>query len=183
MDIIGTLRYNGQSVGDSETQGSESHLLLVVSQPELASGGHATAYEALQHRLTHSIWGLNERTTCRGLVRPGVRVVFYTAGRGRLSRHFVARAGVLRSPGPFSRVDLPKYTKVDDWLFDIPAYIVQLDNIAWFRAPVSIHSVKSQMELFKDRGGHRWGHMVQGGIRRISRHDYELIVAAAGATR
>ena len=175
------IRYNGRTMRSAQIPASDTYLIFIATQPELAIGGYGTAYEVLQHRLMSRIWGLNKHTTCRTLVKPGVRVIFYAAGNGRLSRHFVATADVLESPVAFSRVDLPKYTKVDDWLFDVPAQVVQLGDIRWLEAPVSVYSLMSQMNFLRNRKAGRWGHLFQGGVKRIDRHDYELIVAASRA--
>ena len=149
--VLDVIRCNGRTMRSCETRASDTYLVFIVSQPELVIGGYGTAYEVLEHRLMAGIWGLNKHTTCRKLVKQGAKVVFYTAGEGRLSRHFVATADVLASPMAFSDSDLPRYTRIEDWFFDIPAELVQLSNIRWLEAPVSVYALKSQMKFFKNR--------------------------------
>ena len=156
-----------------------NYFIFIVSETELVSGKRVSAYDVLEYRLMHNIWGLNKHTKNRLLIKQGAKAVFYIAGQKKLAQHFVASAEILNKVSIFPNANLPKYAMVDDWLFDIPAYELELGNIKWFKSPVSIHELRSQMELFKNKNVNKWGILFQGGVRRISKRDYELITSAS----
>ena len=154
-----------------------NHFIFIVSQAETLDGEKVGAYAVLEHRLAHGIWALNKHTRHRKEIQPGAKVVFYVAGTVTPSKCFVASADVSGLADHFERADLPKYVRLEEWLYDIPVYKVTLSNIEWFREPVDMRSIWSQMDLFKDKGLTNWGILLQGGARAISEADYDLIIS------
>ena len=153
-----------------------NHFIFIVSQTETLEGEKVSAYAVLQHRLEHGIWGLNKNTKNRKAIKKGARVLFYVSGTMRLSRCFVARADVSERPGPFAEADLPKHGK-EEWLYDVPAFKLALENIEWLERPTRILDMRSDLALFGGRDIARWGVLVRGGVRRICEADYSLIVS------
>lgn len=156
---------------------SNKHFIFIVSETEGLAGEKISAHTVLKHRLSYSIWGLNKHTKNKKAVERGANVIFYVAGTAEFSKCFVAKATVSGFYDFFTEADLPKYTKVDKWLYDIPLIKLALSDIQWFMNPVDIHSIMSRMDLFRNKKVNNWGFLFQGGTRAISETDYNLILS------
>ena len=147
--------------------------LLIVSRAEGLDGKWVPAKEMASRRLEAKQWGLYSNTRCRREIAVGDEIIVYLAGTGLDTRHFVAKAVI----AIINRTVKEYKGDGGDVLTDRPTSILELEHIEWFKNPVSIYSIKEKLN-FIPKNNPKWGCVLQGGARKITQTDRDLIVSS-----
>jgi len=136
-----------------------------ASAIETFESKRVASVEVIKYRLDKKKWPLYSGTANRKRLEVGDSIVFYAAGYQVSSQHFIGAARV-------SGIRLYDGLRIDndDWLTDIPDFIVELDNIEIFEQPVSIRERLSKLSFILNKKS--WGNSLQGGTRLISEKDF-----------
>jgi predicted RNA-binding protein len=159
---------------------SVNHYLFVAADTHHSSIGMPSAHEVAKHRLKNQAWGLNLCTSFVSALKPEDRAVVYISGRREFARHIVASATMssaakeVRSSKLRMRIDAPRNLGVI-----LAPLAVELKNVKLFKHPVDIRSIAGALDFIKSPEPRRYGKYLQGGVRRISESDYNLIVRLA----
>ena len=111
-----------------------------------------------KRRLSEKKWPIYHYTVYRKKIRSGDNVVFYKAGTG--GQKLIGKAITASAIVPIDG-------KLD--------YFVKLKNIEPCSNPVSMHPLVEHLEFIKNKK--QWGTYMQGGVRPITKNDYETIVS------
>ncbi|MFQ5951509.1 MAG: EVE domain-containing protein, partial [Candidatus Geothermarchaeales archaeon] len=128
------------------------------------------------HRLmAESEWGFGEKTPNRKHVKRGDSVVFYiSSGSGAYSHSFLGVAKIAKDP---VRVAAPKPVLIEKVnIRDSPIHVPLGDVEVWDQG-VAIQPLISRLTFIKNPDS--WGVYLQGGVRKISKQDFQEIVTAA----
>lgn len=158
---------------------SNCYVFVVSGERDSASGFRATARDVLQRRLADRRWPLNPRTPHQRDLARGDDIAFYVAGADPEQSCFVG-TGTITAPRIES--DRPN-GRPPSWLgLAAPkSYDVPVCRASLFAAPVRAVALVPSLEFVKNK--RRWGTSFQGGIHRIPRNDFELIIRAAQPSR
>lgn len=152
-------------------------IMLVASDPPLARGGTGDALRLTKHRLERRQWPIYERTRNRNAFIPGLQVCVYIAGTGPSGGLVVATATVRRVK-PWrtgAPIDPPAYAT------EVPHVVIELDDAHVLPTPVRFRDVLPRLS-FVPVDLTRWGPLLQGGSRRLTRADWDEVVAASAPT-
>lgn len=152
----------------------ESNYILVSSDLERRKLWLPSAYEMAKYRFSNGFWGINEGTAHQNALKQGDRAVVYLSGSRDYSQHFV---GVCRidSAKQHSSAELrSKLSSSSKHDYAMPPYHISLRDCEMFDNPVSLLDIAEQLQLVKDPK--QWWRYLQGGVRRISDRDFNLIL-------
>ena len=145
-----------------------NNFILVCSTAENIHGKKISSYDIAISRLKKSAWPIYKRTPNKGVINEGDRCLIYLAGNASHSQSFIATA-VVKSIIPWSGPVLFD----DDLLTDIPISTIQLQEVI-ISKPSSIKQYLSKLNFIKITSA-GWGRSLQGGCRKISDLDYDII--------
>jgi hypothetical protein len=168
------------------------HHYVFVFKGTADSGTYQTARAVLQSRLGEGLWPLQQVTANKRNLREGDQVVFYAAGADDPDGgYFLASAEVAGSffavnpeasdrsdaGGGEERLKVPASSGVAPWGRP-PRYpfAVRIRAGAWLPKPVPIRPLLTILDFIERED--KWGAYLQGGICRISREDFDRILAA-----
>jgi hypothetical protein len=157
------------------TSNSINNYLLLASDGMDANGGSYPALKILRYRLSNKIWGMNKRTWHRNEIKKDDNVIFYVAGRGVMHGNIMARA-VIKDVKYYSRVYNSTYSN-DSFSVEIPEKIIILGGVEYFKKNVNLKSLLGKISFLPLKK--KWGIYLQGGARKISNKDFELILKRA----
>jgi len=154
-------------LAERPTEGEAAYWLAPVASDE-----EQTAEQVIQTLVgQHRIYAFGESTPGRKRLRPGDWICFYASGNG-----VIADAKVISAPEkkPDSRVRRPEEYP---WVFHLDDVHLYLND------PVVIDaSVRSRLDAFQGLEPSKpWGWFVVG-TRKISEHDFNLLVRRRGET-
>ena len=146
-----------------------SSFIFVVNDSRDFDDRFVPAAELAELRLKHKKWPLYKNTRSRNQVQANDKCLIYLAGRGSKAQHFVAHAVVadvdstrgIESPDP------------DTMLTEAPVLVLSLSKVSKLNPPVGIKRILDQLSFIKSK---KWGGALQGGCKKISQADFELIV-------
>lgn len=120
------------------------------------------AYEVLKSRLDNLEWSLYKFTQNKEIIKENDELIFYIAGKRKMSQHFVAKATIDK---------MHKTLDENDKILEVK---LKLKNIAFFDNPVLIDVIKNNLDFIKHK--HNLGLNLQGGCKLLSKEDYDLIL-------
>ena len=147
-------------------------IMLVASDPPLSRGGSGDAHGLTMHRLERRQWPIYERTRNRNAFVTGVRLCVYIAGNGPTGGLIVATA-TTRRVRPWrsgTPIDPPIYAT------EVPYLVLELEDASPLPVPVRFRDVLPGLSC-APADLSRWGPLLQGGSRRFSQADWELMFA------
>ena len=151
-----------------------NYYVLVVNRTENVHGGWISARELATRRLAQKSWGLYERTTHRKRIAPQDKLLVYLAGAHQMVFFATATVESITHEGG-GIVDGM------DALTETPASTLKLTDIRLFKVLPKISDLKDRLQ-FIPKGTSKWGVALQGGLKRISKADYDLILLAGEIT-
>ena len=167
----------------SSEKDASSYYIFIATDCDVSRLAKPSAYDVARYRLERREWGLGEHTRNRNAIQRNDHVLIYVSGQRQLSRCFVAscRAASTATKVPFSMasiVDAPNHEGVVS-----VSSVVKLKSVRFFPAPVAIAPLKSKLHFIKKPTSPKWGAYLQGGVKRISKRDFELIASLSVAQR
>ena len=123
------------------------HWIFVISNTD----------KEFERRMEKKEWPIFTFTSNRNRLLPEDKVVFYKAGE--YGKKFLGTATVC--------------SKIIQRIGEIDFFVTLKDIDVW-KKPISMYLLVSKLELIKNR--ERWGRHFQGGIRTISKKDYETVL-------
>ncbi len=150
--------------------------ILVVSRAQNLEGKWVPAIEIAKRRLKAKEWAFFSNTRCRKKISINDEIIVYLSGAPN-GMAFVAKAKI-------STISDNVKTYIGeglDILTDIPTSKIELESIEWFDTPIPIHSIKDNLE-FIPKNNPKWGCVLQGGAREISKLDRDLIMSLITTT-
>lgn len=146
------------------------HYLLIVNDCWDDMDNRIPAMKVAQHRLEQGLWSLYANTPHRKFLQAGDEVLIYLAGQSEGGKTFIAKAkvkGITTEP----RLLLELYGEP-------PISAIMLENVDRFQNCPKISDIKDELE-FVPKGTHKWGCVMQRGVKRIKEKDFSRIMAAA----
>lgn len=126
------------------------------------------ALQIAKERLLDGRWNLYKATRNREAIRAQDRVLIYLAGKHLHAKHFFAKATVseVATPGRAAR------NNEEIWE-EKPSKILVLKDVELI-GPIHIKDKFSQLSFIPNHN--KWGVVLMGGCRNISREDYEAVL-------
>jgi len=131
------------------------HWVFVAT--EYSDYNTGTIREILKKLVDEKRWKIGLKTPNRSKLRPGDKILFYASGEGK--KEFVA-SGELDS----------EFLSNDNRIYGH----VELKNILIFEKTVRIKPILDKFSSFKNN--RYWGLFFQGGVRKISQKEYNLVI-------
>lgn len=124
------------------------------------------AYEILKQRLKSKSWEIYNKTNLRMQLRVGDKVIFYLAGHGKYSQHFVGEAvikEIVLADGAYSE---ESNTLIYSTL--------KFEDITIYKKPSPIKKILEKLIFVSNPA--KYGTALNGGVRRILEVDYLTIL-------
>jgi hypothetical protein len=147
--------------------------ILIASDITDFSGQKLTAEEATMNRLTNVIWPLYSGTRNRKMIKDGDKCLFYLAGANAKAQSFIGEADVVAIKRPKNITVLLSKLAVEQ----PPVEIIIFGAFSLYDEPKPIRPILDELS-FIPKNRSRWGAAMQGGCRRISKEDYEVIATS-----
>jgi len=113
--------------------------------------------EEFRNRIEKKSWPIFKRTQNRGNLFPGDFVVFYKAGKD--GQRFLGKANLNSEAEKFNSL----------------IYAVKLKNITMWKKGVEITEIVNDLLFIGNPK--LWGNYLQGGVKKITERDYNLITS------
>lgn len=156
--------------------GQREYFILVCTDAETVAGYMVPALEVAKARIKKRAWPLYDGTKNRRRLGPGDLCLVYVGGHAEAKQSIIARgevASVSAFAGNEALADDPSL------LVDSPRFLLQFREIRELDQPVPFAELLAQLS-FVPRNLAKWGSVMQGGSRRISREDFDLLVSSRG---
>ena len=140
--------------------------------------GKSSAHDVAMGRLKKKMWPLYAGTRNRIAIKTGDQCLFYLAGKMQHSQHFIAHAEIEKK-SDWKKSD--GLVDGDNILSSIPQQVLLLAKIR-FVEPVSIRSFLKDLSFIPITNGN-WGAAMQGGCKRMTREDYDIILSSVRTHR
>jgi EVE domain len=147
-----------------------AHFLLVAADTEDVHGAKISAYQVARSRIRASRWFMYQRTPHRSRIKAGDAVLIYTAGSKPGGGQIIASATVKRVDEISGKAVSPE----GDLLTEVPVVSLTLEQVQEFSRSVAIREVRDMLSFIPKH--QRWGAVLQGGCRAITRNDYETVM-------
>ncbi len=134
-------------------------------------GQNVPPEEILEIRFKDKFWGLAERTPNRRNVNKGDKVIFYM---GLPHKKFAANATLASDNFELSRREIKKYGH--DMDFYRQKFGVRLEDLSIWEKPMSAETLVPNLQFIENK--EYWGAYFQGGVRQLSDHDFNMILAS-----
>ena len=149
-----------------------NQFIFIVTDREDVNGAPIDAYEIALARLQSNIWPLYKRTSHRKTVSRYDVCVIYVAGKGLAAHTFIAQATVSSLSNHEGTWREPANREL---LFQIPAMLITFKDVIMYETPIDIYPLKAHLHFIGDTKF--WGLHMQGGCKKISAEDFQLITA------
>lgn len=131
-----------------------------------------SAYSIASRRLHGYYWPLYKYARGINMLSRNDKFVLYIAGHKEYCKNFI-------SCGEIESIDNVEKFYEFDFSSRLTEVMVTLDKIIFFENHVSILDLISKLDILK-RHNNKLGLALAGGIKKISRDDYDLIIRSAG---
>lgn len=131
----------------------------------LTSDSNKHAEEILAQRLKSKIWEIYDKTNLRNQLEEKSKVIFYLAGSGPNSQHFVGEAIIDKIVHANSKYSEEANTMIHSTL--------HFEKILNYKVPISIKKIMNNLTFITNPA--KYGTAINGGVRRISEKDYKII--------
>lgn len=148
-----------------------NYYIFVVSDSEYIDGTIASGYNIAIHRLENKIWPLYRGTRNRLSIAAEDRALIYIGGSKQQSGKVIGSCSIKRVERKlrrFSQVD------PDNILTEPAEMLLHIGEIEIFCLPKHFRDVLPKLDC-KPRNMQKWGVILLGGLRRISKNDYFLL--------
>ncbi len=132
----------------------------------LTSDSGKPAQEILNQRLKSRTWEIYDKTNLRNQLEEKSKVIFYLAGSGPSSQHFFGEAMIDKIIYANSSYSEEANTMIHSTL--------HFDQITNYQEPVSVKKILKKLTFITNPA--KYGTALNGGVRRISEKDYEVIL-------
>lgn len=149
---------------------TRTHFILTKQESFTPSGQLFSATEAALTLLKRKEWPLFSGTRCRHMVRPGHRVLVYTAGSDPDCRRIIASARVADVVS-WKASDSDNYPIILD---GVPEKSLVLDEIEIFEPPVDFLAKLDDLSFIPENRK-KWGVAMMGGMRSIELSDFKTL--------
>ena len=148
-----------------------AYYVLVVNDSEDLDGHRVPAIEVAKRWLSDNEWPMFKRTFNMKQIRAGDKCLVYLAGYNELSQHIVykARVKAVIPPGNGARLE-------SNLISEPAASILKLEEIEQLNPPCPVREILPRLS-FRPENMTKWGRVFQGGCRKISESDYNMIVS------
>lgn len=167
-DMQDDSEVNGALIGRDEDQ-SNCWIFIVVDH--LIGSRTVSAMDVLKDRLERKIWIVNSKNPNVKHLREGDEVIFYL-GRSRRERGFIGIGVLASKPRSLMKLDGVEYASPSS-KFD---QVVELRDVKLWEKVKPVVKIVPRLGFIKNK--RNWGIYLQGGIVRIFKRDFELIVEA-----
>lgn len=167
MKLESELNQNS-TASHSRLDGSTCWAFIVVDH--LVEGKTVSARDVLIDRVNRKMWVVNSKNPNVKRLRKADEVIFYLGCKGE--RGF-AGIGVLNSkPRPITASDSIEYGSPSS-KFD---RVVELKDVNLWKKTKPVANIVPRLSFIKNKRS--WGAYLQGGIVRIPKADFELLIEA-----
>lgn len=131
----------------------------------ITTDGNKQAFEIFEDRIASNLWPIYMRTNQFRKVEKDIPVIFYLAGNGVSSQHFIGSAIIneIISPNKKLKVETSNIK-----------FFVNFKNVKKFKKYVPIKNILNQLDFVMNKD--KYGLAFQGGITEIDKKSYELII-------
>lgn len=145
------------------------YFILIAGDQESHCGLVRYADSIVRERLGSGLWPLFHGTRNRKCIEVQDRCLIYLGGRGPYGRHFIGSAVVEK----IDRQAKEWGKRESDLLTDPAADALVLGEVARFPVPVPIKTRLGELSFVGK--SKFWGVYLQGGCRRISENDFQMV--------
>tara|TARA_Y100000389_G_C17028533_1_gene302289 strand:- start:88 stop:543 length:456 start_codon:yes stop_codon:yes gene_type:complete len=143
----------------------ETDYLIFVS-----SDGKKNGYEIFNERIKQNLWPIYVKTPQLINVKIGKKIIFYIAGNGVNSQHFIASAII-------DRIEDQKNTDSDpNQEFKQILFNVKFSNLKKFNKYINIKDHIDQLTFIEKNKRSIYGLYFQGGVCKINKQSYKYII-------
>lgn len=146
------------------------YYILIKGDSYLKDGSHISAYQSILKLISANVWPLYARTAYRKKFKPGDKVVFYAAGRGKSSKSTVGHATVQSSQDWTKKHDNTCPLFIDE----IPYTALTFNNFFIYETPIEIRPLIESLS-FLPSNKKKWGISFMNGSRRIPKDDFKKL--------
>ena len=159
-------------------RGDSNHFLLITSDSEDWSGGFIPSEVRIETRLREKKWPLYINTRNKKLIKTGDLCLFYAGGN--------------RSPQSGRILFKATVDSIKSWRSEVgsldalnaasqnPASYVSLSNVYEYQNKLVLKDLLGQLS-FCPKNMTKWGAVLQGGMRKIEKRDFDLIEQLSNA--
>lgn len=144
------------------------YIFTTVDADHISNSRKTPAIDIVVARLNKSVWPIYKGTKNRDKLTNGDMCLFYIGGYKKTSRHIIAKATIESISQSTQSVDH------EDILTGVPYKHILLETVVFFESPISILSNLQQLS-FIPKDSRYWGTTLQGGCRKISKNDFEIL--------
>jgi len=156
---------------------SVNYFILISADSHKNMLSLPSAFDLANSRLKNRMWGFNNRTKNKSIIKKNDRVVIYTSGSRDGGRIFIGYAkiqSVVHEPTLTEKQKVDSQYKAQN---SLPTIILYLSNVNFLKSPKSIYSIKNKLACIKNPESSKWGAVLQGGSLKIGVKDFEIITA------
>jgi hypothetical protein len=146
-----------------------NNYLFIISDRLDSEGKKVTGREVYDFLMDKKVWGLHPTTQHRAVIGKGDRAIFYLSGAG---------GGFIGTGVVASTAYVDKSGESDNWWFNRSEvnYRVDLTDIDKWNKTKPIQPVLAELSFIKNKKTKNWGAYLQGGVRKITDDDYNVII-------
>lgn len=157
-----------------------ANFILVCGSGWNSEGGVNSPYDVLYHRVNNKMWPIYLNTKNRHNISVDDELLFYISGKKKCGGQVVAKAKVYE----LHKKDSSKiYGNLHDLEEEVSfgeniLYFITLKNVEFLSKPVTL---KDNLESisFNSKNPQKWGSILQGGCRSITKEDFLILSGAA----
>lgn len=136
----------------------------------VSSDGKKNGYDIFKDRIKQNLWPIYVKTPQLINVKVGKKIIFYIAGNGVISQHFVASAII-------DKIVDQKYTNSDpNQEFKQILFSVKFRDIEIFKKYINIKDHINKLSFIEKSKRSIYGLYFQGGVCKINNQSYEYIL-------
>ena len=148
-----------------------NYYIFNSSNAKSLDGKNIAAYSVALARLRKKVWPLYQRTPFRNKISENDKCLIYISGSsGVFTQHFISNANIkgLKISG------IDKLNEDEYMTYGVPSMYLNLENIAIYKNPINIRDYVNKLAFIGNKDN--WGVYMQGGVRKISNEDYNLLI-------
>ena len=150
--------------------GPENHYILVTSDPYIAtSEALGSACILVKKRMQRALWDIYYRTSFKDKIKSGDRVCFYVAGAKSMKGHIIGCATVEEVTKKIQ--NSPEHV---EYLLTAPVKQLKLKDVKEIE-PINFRKEFFNLKMSEGINKQKWGAVLMGGVRRLSREDWEVL--------
>ena len=143
----------------------ETNYLIFVS-----SDGKKNGYEIFNERIKKNLWPIYTKTPQLINIKIGKKIIFYIAGNGINSQHFVASAEIDELNNPIITQNDPNQE------FKQVLFYVRFKNLKIFKNFISIKDHMKNLSFIESSKKKVYGLYFQGGVCKINKQSYDYLI-------